>query len=51
MALENYPCKMLKWFTCNGMEVNPNKVQPMFLGLKLKKKLLVNIIGVRILSK
>ena len=31
MVLENDLCKLLEWFTWNGMIVNPNKFQLMFL--------------------
>ena len=51
MVLENYLRRFLEWFTCNGMVVNPNKFQLMFLGLKRKQKLRVNINGVKIPGK
>ena len=51
MVLEDDFCKLLEWFACNGMVVNPKKFQLMFLGLKRKHKLLININGVRIPAK
>ena len=51
MVLEDDFCKLLEWFTCYGMVVNTNKSQLMFLGLKRKQKLRINISGVKILAK
>ena len=51
MVLENDFRKLLEWFTCNGMVVNPKKIQLMFLGLKRKQKLRININGVKIPAK
>ena len=46
LVLENDLCELLEWFTCNGIVMNPNKFQLMFLGLKQKQKLRININGV-----
>lgn len=51
MVLEDDLCKLLEWFTCDGMVVNPIKFQLMFLGLKRKQELRININGVKILTK
>ena len=51
MVLENDFRKLLEWFTCNGMVVNPKKFQLMFLGLKRKQKLRININEVKIPAK
>ena len=51
MVLENDLRKLLVWFTCNGLVVNPNKFQLMFLGLKRKHKLRINISGGKIPAK
>ena len=42
-ALENDLSILLEWFKCNGMVVNPKKFQLMFLGLKRKQGLRLNI--------
>ena len=41
---------MLQWFTDNGMETNPSKLQIMFLGRKDISKLCLNINGLLIPS-
>ena len=48
MYLEDDLCKLLDWFTCNGMTVNPKKFQLMFLGLKREQELRLNINGIGI---
>ena len=50
-VLENDLSILLEWFTCNGMVVNPKKFQLMFLGLKRKRGLRLNIQGSKILAK
>ena len=50
-VLENDLCKLLEWFTFNGMVANPNKFQLIFLGLKRKQKRRININGVKIPAK
>ena len=50
MVLENDLCKLLEWFTYNGMTVNPKKFL-LFHGLKRKQKLRINNNGVEILAK
>ena len=50
MVLENDLCKLLEWFTYNGMTVNPKKFL-LFHGLKRKQKLCINNNGVEILAK
>ena len=50
-VLENDLSKLLEWFTCNGMVVNPNKLQLIFLGLKSEQGLHLNIQGSKILAK
>jgi len=41
--LEHDLCKLLEWFRNNGMVVNPRKVQLMFLGMKINRRLRLNI--------
>ena len=41
--LENDLIKLLEWFKSNGMIANPKKFQLMFLGLKGKRRLRLNI--------
>ena len=43
--LESDLHKVLEWYTTNGMCANPSKFQIMFLGLKRKNKLCLNING------
>ena len=50
-ALENDLSILLEWFKCNGMVVNPKKFQLMFLGLKRKQGLRLNIQGSKIVAK
>ena len=50
-ALENDLSILLEWFKCNGMIVNPKKFQLMFLGLKRKQGLRLNIQGSKIVAK
>ena len=47
-VLENDLSILLEWFTCNGMVVSPKKFQLMFLGLKRKQGLRLNIQGSKI---
>ena len=49
-VLENYLSILLEWFKCNGMVVNPKKFQLLFLGLKRKQGLLLNIKGSKIVA-
>lgn len=51
MYLEDDLCKLLEWFTCKGMVVNPRKFQLMFLGMKKERNLRLNINGIKILAK
>ena len=51
VALENDLCKLLDWFTCNGMVVDSNKFQLMFLGLMRKQELRIIIESVNILAE
>ena len=46
--LENDLYKLLKWFKSNGMVVNPKKFQPMFLGMKIDRRLHLNNEGKKI---
>ena len=48
--LENDLSTLLNWFYANGMVANPDKFQLMFLGLNEKRKLCLNIEGVKISS-
>ena len=41
---------VLNWFYANGMVVNPNKFQLMFLGLHEEQKLRLNIVAEKISS-
>ena len=50
-ALKNDLSILLEWFKCNGMVVNPKKFQLMFLGLKRKQRLRLNIQGSKIVAK
>ena len=50
-ALENDLRILLEWFKCNSMVVNPKKFQLMFLGLKRKQGLPLNIQGSKIVAK
>ena len=50
-ALENDLSILLEWFKCNGMVVNSKKFQLMFLGLKRKQGLRLNIQGSKIVAK
>ena len=49
--LENELSILLEWFKCNGMVANPKKFQLMFLGLKRKQGLHLNIQGSKIVAK
>ena len=50
-VLENDLSILLEWFICNGMEVNPKEFQLMFLGLKRKQGLRLNIQGSKTVAK
>ena len=41
--LENDLCKLLEWFKNTGLEANPEKFQLMFLSMKTKRRLRLNI--------
>ena len=43
--------KLLEWFKCNGMVVNPKKFQLMFPSLKRKQELRLNIQGSKRVAK
>ena len=45
IKLERDLQEVLEWYTANGMSANPSKFQIMFLGLKRKNKLCLNING------
>ena len=45
ITLERDLQEVLEWYTANGMGANPSKFQVMFLGLKRKNKLCLNING------
>ena len=49
--MENDLSILLKLFKCNGMVANPKKFQLMFLGLKKKQGLRLNIQGSKIVAK
>ena len=51
MVLESDLWKLLELFTYNGMTVNSNKFQLMFLGIKWKQKLRIHVDGDKILAK
>ena len=50
-VLDNDLSILLEWFKCNGMVVKPKKYQLMFLGLKWKQGLRLNIQGSKIVAK
>ena len=45
IKLERDLQEVLEWYTANGMSANPSKFQILFLGLKRKNKLCLNING------